>query len=112
MGEICDIIVKANHTTNKVILEVNGIQKANKSYNPNVTYNSPIRFFNYSGDTNSGEKGLRIYYFKLVDNGEVVREMKPCYRISDNEIGMFDLVNGIFYPNVNTGELTYSVIIK
>lgn len=27
----------------------------------------------------------------------------PCYRKSDGEIGMYDLVNGVFYTNSGSG---------
>ena len=32
-------------------------------------------------------------------NGTLVRDFIPCYRNSDNEIGLYDLVNDIFYTN-------------
>ena len=45
----------------------------------------------------------QIYYFKLYDNENLIRYMIPCYRKSDNEIGLYDIVNGIFYTNSGTG---------
>ena len=48
----------------------------------------------------------RIYYCKLYDNGTLVRNMIPCYRISDNVIGMYDIVNNTFYTNAGTGTFT------
>ena len=46
-----------------------------------------------------------IYYFKITDKttGNVVRNFIPCYRKSDNEIGLYDTVNGTFYTNNGTG---------
>ncbi len=46
----------------------------------------------------------KIYYFKWLDsNNELVQDLVPCYRKSDNEIGMYDLVSNTFYINAGTG---------
>jgi len=45
----------------------------------------------------------RIYYFELYDNGALVRNFIPCYRISDNVIGLYDMINKKFYTNAGTG---------
>jgi hypothetical protein len=39
-----------------------------------------------------------------IKNGDTIkRNMIPCYRKSDNEPGMYDLVNGTFYTNAGSG---------
>ena len=48
----------------------------------------------------------KIYSFKMWKEGILVRNMIPCYRKSDNVIGMYDTVNGIFYANAGTGTFT------
>ena len=40
------------------------------------------------------------------ENGELLRNFVPCYRKSDGEIGMYDLVNGVFYTNSGSGTFT------
>lgn len=46
----------------------------------------------------------KIYYWYLRDNNGVMqREMYPCYRLSDSQAGMYDRVNGVFYPGKGTG---------
>ena len=50
-----------------------------------------------------GFKG-KIYRFKLYDGNNIVRNFIPCYRKSDDEAGMYDVVNGVFYTNEGTGE--------
>ena len=47
-----------------------------------------------------------IFYVKIWDNGTLVRYYLPCYRKSDNEIGMYDTVNGQFYTNAGSGNFT------
>ncbi len=45
----------------------------------------------------------RIYELKVYDNDKMTRNFIPCYRKSDNVIGMYDLVNDVFYTNQGTG---------
>lgn len=45
----------------------------------------------------------RMAYTKIWDNGVLVRDYIPCYRKADNVVGMYDLVNGVFYTNSGTG---------
>ena len=51
---------------------------------------------------------IRIYYIKFLtpDESTVLGEYIPCYRKSDNEPGMFDLVTNTFFTNAGTGEFT------
>lgn len=50
---------------------------------------------------------FELYYCKIWDNGTLVRNMIPCYRNSDNKVGMYDMVNDVFYTNAGTGEFQY-----
>ena len=64
--------------------------------------NSTIYLFalNYNGVSYSQ---FKMYNVKLWQNNTLVRDFVPCYRISDNVIGMYDTVNGVFYTNQGTG---------
>lgn len=54
--------------------------------------------------TSSNERLLaRLYYFKIYDNGTLVRDLVPCVRNSDNKAGLYDLVGGQFYSSANSG---------
>ena len=46
---------------------------------------------------------FKVYSFKMYDNNVLIRNLVPCYRINDNVIGMYDLVNNVFYTNAGTG---------
>ena len=46
---------------------------------------------------------VRMYSFKLSYNGTLARDMYPCYRVSDNAAGLYDIVNNVFYPNESGG---------
>lgn len=45
----------------------------------------------------------KLYWCKIWDNDVLVRDFVPCYRKSDNEIWLYDLVNNQFYTNSWTG---------
>ena len=60
---------------------------------------------NYNGGQN-GSATCKMYYAKFYYNDVLVRDLVPCYRKADNEIGMYDLVNGVFYTNAGTGTFT------
>ena len=46
---------------------------------------------------------FRASYFIIYDGDEKVREYYPCYRKSDNAIGLFDKVSNTFFPNLGSG---------
>lgn len=60
----------------------------------------------FRGQNASGKMPMKVWSFKLYDNGYCVRDMIPCKRISDDVVGMFDMVEGKFYANAGTGTLT------
>ena len=44
----------------------------------------------------------KLYSMKLSKNDTLVYNLIPCYRKSDNVIGMYDLVHNQFYTNVGS----------
>lgn len=48
----------------------------------------------------------RFYYFRLYKDGEVAFDGIPCYRKSDNVVGLYDLVSKEFLVNAGTGSFT------
>lgn len=60
------------------------------------------------GGTFDADQSLKgnIYSAKIWDNGTIVRDFIPCYRKSDNVIGMYDLVTKTFFTNSGTGTFT------
>lgn len=65
---------------------------------------STIYIFACNGGTRLYYTPLRCYYFKIYDNNVLVRDFIPCYRKSDGEIGLFDLVEMKFYENKGSGD--------
>lgn len=56
------------------------------------------------GNVLSRQSSVRLWSFKVYENDVVIRDFIPCYRKSDNEIGVYDIVNDLFYTNQGTGE--------
>lgn len=48
----------------------------------------------------------KIYYFKLWENGVLLRYLIPAKRNSNNAIGMYDIVNNKFHPNIGNKAFT------
>ena len=47
---------------------------------------------------------LRVYSAKFWIGGQLVRDLVPCFRKSDNKPGMYDRVSKTFFTNVGSGE--------
>lgn len=80
----------------------------NSSRTGTIISNSDICLFTDTRDNSvqSRYAHINMYYCQIYDNNELVRNMIPCYRKSDNEIGMYDTVNDVFYTNQGTGTFT------
>lgn len=67
--------------------------------------NRPMYIFgcNFNGAPRSLSKSIFKSMTITDKNGELLRNFVPCYRKSDGEIGMYDLVNGVFYTNSGSG---------
>ena len=86
---------------------VNGIKSTKNQYQNNSLGDEPNYTF-YMGATNRDGNAilkpkLTIYSWKFYQDDILIRDFIPCYRKSDNVIGMYDTVNGIFYTNKGTG---------
>ena len=70
------------------------------------TYTFYVGSFNNAGSVFSNGFSGKIYYSKLYNNNILVFDGVPCYRNSDNEIGMYDLVSNTFFTNAGSGTFT------
>lgn len=55
-----------------------------------------------SSDYSSQSFSGRYYYATVLQNGVPIIDLVPCYRKSDNKIGMYDLVSQTFMPVTGT----------
>lgn len=59
-----------------------------------------------NGGAVSAQCSATIRSVKIYESGILVRDLVPCVRDSDNAVGLYDLVNGVFYANAGTGTFT------
>lgn len=97
-----EYVVKSTILTSWNSLEVNwstiGTSTLSTSYDN--WYNMYIFAMN-SVWTASNSSKAQLYYLKIWQNDEsnLIRDYVPCYRIADDEIWLYDLVNDVFYTN-------------
>ena len=100
-----DDVIKASNVENNFYLNINGT-----NYTPTVTtaasnlaYSGRTMHLLHSNGYDFGYTSGKVYYCKITVDGTLVRSFVPCYRKSDNIVGLYDLVNGVFYTNAGTG---------
>ena len=95
IGQLDNIIELPVQTSpNKNVTDVN---------NNNSTHLYGTGLFCSFSDTNNTPQRYcngTLYYFKLFVEGQLVRDMVPC-KNSNNIVGLYDLVNNIFYTSPN-----------
>lgn len=95
-------VIKATH--NNFI--VDGSVIAGTPNWSNISSN-PIRVF-WTGDANKADN-LSIFGLKIWDNDVLSAHLVPCKNSSD-VLGMYDVVNDVFYSNIGTGTFTGNVL--
>ena len=91
-------------------LDTSGTIAYHSKYHTTSTFVSTNNFYIAAanvGDASFSRPGImRIWYFKIWDvtnPGELLRDFIPCRRNSDGAVGLYDNVEGRFYPN-SSGE--------
>lgn len=77
-----------------------------------TTYNLYLFTVNNSGTPDSRYFVGKIKSFRLWDNRVLLKSLIPCYRKSDNVVGMYDIISGVFYTNQGTGSFTAGPIVN
>ena len=62
----------------------------------------PLYIFTFN-PVDSRYAKAKLYNFQYYYNDKLVRDYIPCYRKSDNEIGLYDKVSNTFFANAGTG---------
>lgn len=87
--------------------DVKVFSNTDMGYSPFNDNSKTFTLFAYNtGSLQISYMPLKIYSFKMWEDGVLIRDMIPCYRKSDNIPGMIDVVNKVFYQNAGTGSFT------
>lgn len=87
---------------NKNVTNINGNIYTFPSSTFQSNYNMYILGINTAGSTNNQLGSLKIYSCQIYDNDTLIRDFVPCKTI-DGVIGLYDVVNSVFYTNAGTG---------
>ena len=106
-------IVEAYWEDKASYFKVNGVLSTKYNYasytlTEEPTYTFYLSAVNRNG-TGSSIPKLTIYGAKFYQNDVLLRDYVPCIRKSDNEIGLYDLVNNSFLAMSGSGELLNGV---
>lgn len=98
-----DTLYNAEYTNSYVTVNGTTVQKS--IANTVDGYNNTI----FYGSTRYGAHLL--YEYRLYNAGTLVRDMIPVIRKQDGEVGLYDLVNGVFYGNTGTGSFIAGSVV-
>lgn len=79
---------------------------ASDVYDYKGEHSNNVSLFTDTRKSGSPFAGIRVYYYKHYENGSLKCNLIPCYRKSDNVIGMYDLVSNTFKINELSGTFT------
>lgn len=95
------------------LLRVNSTEYSVPSFTGTQTNPIYTNSINRNGTPDSIAQGKgKIYSLKFYEDNTIIRDFVPCYRKSDNEVGLYDLVNGVFYTNQGSGSFIAGEILK
>lgn len=99
---------------NNTVIENGTLYKSNTKKNTSyLGYPLYIGTLATNGDLISGNPNASSKWktFKIYDNGTLVRDYVPCYRDSDEEAGLYDLITNTFYTNAGTGTFNVGPVV-
>ena len=102
-----NIVLNQRHIldfNNSGAINLDGTQIGTITTTPSATGSQNISIFRQLGQGTSAS--AKIYSCKMYDGTILIRNFIPCYRKTDNVIGLYDTVGGQFYVNAGTGTFT------
>lgn len=91
---------------NKNVTTINGEAMTNTA--STFSGNKSLYVFarNANGNVDLKHPNAKFHSMEIYENNTQLRNFIPCYRKSDNEIGMYDTVSDTFFTNQGTGAFT------
>jgi len=84
---------------NNVNITINGVTFTQPVGNNISIY--PLYIFGWNNGNNPYRGKLRLFYFRIHEGDEVVRDFIPAIREEDNVVGLYDLITKEFYYDEN-----------
>ena len=107
LGKVFAANITYEVSMDKTNIKINGVVKGTFA-SKQISSALPIYIFgrNTAGGFSNAFIG-KIYRVVIYEDGVVVRNYIPCINDATGKAGLYDLVNGVFYGNVGTGDFTY-----
>lgn len=91
---------------NENITTINGTVFENTESSGIIQSEYPMGIFCYNrAGYFAARQPMKLFFFKIYDNGTLVRDFVPCTTPS-GDVGLYDLVGNQFYANAGTGTFT------
>lgn len=87
----------------KNVTKINGETKITNAVGTFQTSYPMFLFANNNGGSVAGYSSCAIQTCQIYDNGTLIRDYVPV-KNSSGVVGLYDVVNGVFYTNAGTGE--------
>lgn len=100
--EIIDTPTKLKITPDEILVNDIVVYTFNVSRESISALNGYIFARNQDGNATAHGK-FKVYYLKTWINGVLKQYFVPCLKISDNSIGLYDIIDNHFYSNRGTG---------
>lgn len=95
---------------NKGVITING-ETFTQSSDDFVCNASLYLFATNQGGSAYNPSSGKFYYCQIYDNDTLVRDYVPCLNPS-KEVGLYDIVNGVFYGNAGTGHFMAGPVLS
>ena len=75
-----------------------------------ITFDTQLNFYLFARNSTGSIylSKTKLWACKMYASGTLVRDFIPCYRNSDNVIGLYDLVNDVFYVNNSSSTIPFN----
>lgn len=100
-----DINERLTYEMNKNVVSIGGQVITCSSASFTTNYNLCLFTINNYGTIEARRASGKLWSAKIYDNGTLIRDFVPC-KNSSSVVGLYDLVNDVFYTNVGSGTFT------
>lgn len=109
---LVDTVYEINITRGRAVINGEEFTCSEKSSYSQL-YNFVIGSF-YNGTPTIFPTGFigKLYYSKIYDKENLVREFVPCYRVFDGKPGLYDLVENKFYTNDGSDDFGFEKVTR